>query len=308
MAVPRKLGLALSGGGARGIAHIGFLQVLEQEGIEVSAVSGTSMGAIVGGGFAIYRESRILEDLYHKFLKTDLFHRASFDFLNQAQKKHENDQGWLDWLGGKMRRIIFQGIMLTRSGLLSDEVYKRIIDFFIPEVTFDQTGIPLACAALNLTEGRTVIFREGRVRPAVQASAALPGLTEPLHYQGRLYSDGGGVMVVPVEPLKDMGAQVIVAVDVDKPVKPQESFGNVLEVVIRWAEAGSARLKEKDLAQADLVIRPEVEKGHWSDFQAAEEFMEAGRRAARENLEAIQRLMEPRLWWNLGRFFQTQQQ
>ena len=100
-----------------------------------------------------------------------------------------------------------------------------------------------------------------------------------------------------------MGAQVVVAVDVDKAIEPQEYFGNVVEVVIRWAEAGSARLKEKDLALADLVVRPAVGRAHWSDFHAAEDFLEAGRRAARDNLEAIRKLIEPRPWWNLGRFF-----
>ncbi len=299
----KRLGLALSGGGARGLAHIGFLQVLDEAGIRISALSGTSMGAIVGAGFAVYRQSRIMEEVFNKFLESDLFGKTRLNFLNEAQKKQEDDWHLLDWIGGKMKKIIFQGIMLTRSGLLSDDVYKEVIDFFIPEVNFDQTKIPFACVALDLINGRTVVFREGRVRLAVQASAALPGLTEPVDCEGHLYSDGGGVMIVPVEPLLEMGAQVIVAVDVDREVQLQESFGNVLEVIIRWADAASSRLKTKDLALADLVVRPEVGDSHWSDFQAAEKFIASGRKAARENLERIRRLVEPDPWWSLGRFF-----
>lgn len=303
MAGGRKLGLALSGGGARGLAHIGFLEVLDEAGFEVAAVSGTSMGAIVGAGYAIYSEAGILAEVFGKFLESELFSKARFDFLSEVQKKPEEDWNLIEWIGGKMKKIIFQGIMLTRSGLLSDRVFREIIEFFIPEVTFDQTRIPLACTALDLIDGRTVIFREGRIRTAVQASAALPGLTEPVGGGGHLYSDGGGVMVVPVEPLFEMGAEVVVAVDVDREMGHQETFGNVVEVVIRWAEAASARLKEKDLAQADLVVRPRVGEAHWSDFHQAQLFIEQGRQAARENLDRIGRLVSARKWWSLGRFF-----
>ena len=112
-------------------------------------------------------------------------------------------------------------------------------------------------------------------------------------------------MVVPVAPLLRMGAEVVVAVDVDRGIPHQKSFGNVLEVVIRWAEAASARLKKKDLELADLVARPRVGSAHWSDFQDAGEFIEQGRRVARENLEEIQRLTSPQRWWSLGRLFKA---
>ena len=167
MAKRKKLGLALSGGGARGLAHVGFLEVLDEAGVEVAAISGTSIGAVIGAGYAIYSQGRILEEVFDRFLESELFHKARFDFLNEVQKKREEDRNLLDWLGGKMRKIIFQGIMLTRSGLLSDEIFQEIIEFFIPEVTFDQTKIPLACAALDLVDGgRWSSGRVGSGRPS----------------------------------------------------------------------------------------------------------------------------------------------
>ena len=300
MSRQRRLGLALGGGGARGLAHVGFLQVLSQAGIEVAAVSGTSIGAIVGAGYALYRDSRILQEVFEKFLKSDLFKEARFDFLTEIEAKQTDEAGLAVWLGGRMKRIIFQGMMLRRSGLLSDESYKRIINFFIPEVSFGQTKIPFACAALNLVDGRTRIFRQGSLPLAVQASAALPGLTEPVGCEGALYSDGGGVMVMPVEPLLEMGAEVVVAVDVDRPLEIKESYGNVVEVLIRWAEAASTRLKEKDLALTDLLVHPRVDDYRWADFNQGLEIIELGRRAARERLEEIKSLVRPR-WWRLGR-------
>jgi len=301
MSRQRRLGLALSGGGARGLAHVGVLQVLSQAGIEVTAISGTSSGAIIGAGYALYRDSRLLQKVFERFLESTLFKQARFDFLTGLDLKQTEETGLAVWLGGRLKRIIFQGMMLRRSGLLSEEVYKRIIDFFIPEVSFGQTKIPFACPALNLVDGRTRIFREGSLPLAVRASAALPGLTEPVRDGNALYSDGGGVMVLPAEPLLKMGAEVILAVDVDRPLELRESYGNVVEVLIRWAEAASTRLKEKDLTLTDLVVHPEAGGFHWADFARGPEIIEIGRQAARERLEEIESLVRPR-WWQMGWF------
>lgn len=295
----RKLGIALGGGGARGMAHIGFFQVLDEAGIEVSVVTGTSMGAIVGAGYAIHKSGRVLQDFFERFLESEVFNLAKFGFIKGANTKLPEKSGLTERLGGIFKRALFHGMMLTRPGLLSDDLYKQIIDFFIPEIDFSQTKLPFACAALDLASGQNVVFDSGSLRLAVRASAAIPGMTEPVYHENHIYCDGGATMNVPVEPLIKMGANPIIAIDVDRDVETLDSFGNVIEVIIRLADSASGRLKEKELAHADLVIAPEVGEIHWADYEAGVSFIECGRNAARDNLSAIKDLAG-RKWWKIG--------
>jgi len=296
---PRRLGLALGGGGARGLAHVGFLQVLAEAGLEVACLSGTSMGALVGAGLALGFSAGSLEETYWRLAESDLFKRARLDLVQSLVEKPESDNLYtrLSWLA---KRYYAQGLMLTRNAVLDLDFFRELIAFFLPQTDFSQAKIPFACAALELTRGRTQVFTRGSLFDAVCASAALPGFVPPVPIEGRLYCDGGPVMIVPVTPLRDLGAEVTVAVDVDTPIEDQDEFRNLLEVIVRATEASSWLLKETQLEQADLVVRPEVSHCHWSDFKWAETCLQAGREAGLQRLPEIRDLIRRR--WRLGWF------
>jgi len=296
---PRRLGLALGGGGARGLAHIGFLKVLAEAGLEVACLSGTSMGALVGAGCAVGLSADSMEETYWRLAESELFKRARLDLVQCLVEEPESDNLYtrLNWLA---KRYYVRGLMLTRNAVLDLDFFRELIAFFLPRADFSQVRIPFACAALELTRGRPQVFTRGSLFDAVCASAALPGFVPPVPIEGKLYCDGGPVMIVPVTPLKDMGAEVTVAVDVDTPIEDQDEFRNLLEVIIRAAEASTLLLKETQLEQADLVIRPEVSHCHWSDFRWAEKAFTAGREAGLQHLPEIRDLVRRR--WRLGWF------
>ena len=292
----RSLGLALGAGGARGLAHVGVLEVLCREGIQVSALSGTSMGAIVGGAFAIHNDFTVIRNILNDFLASDLYRRPRFDQIKQASSRPE-EESISSRLARVFNRFYFQGMVLARQGLFSREVFESIIDFFIPPLNFDQAQIPFCAVALDLRSGREAIFTSGDLRTAVKASAAMPGLVSPMIMGESVFCDGQQLMSVPVEPLLNREVEVIIAVDVDRPPETQDDFNNILEVVIRADECAAHRLKEIQIAQADQVIRPAVDNYHWSDFKYALDIVAAGKTAAEEALPRLKELIRPKKKW-----------
>lgn len=292
----RSLGLALGAGGARGLAHIGVLEVLCREGIRLSAISGTSMGAIVGGAFAVHNDFTVIEAVLNDFLASDLYRRPRFDQIKQASSPPMDDS-----ISSRLTRVFnrfyFQGMVLARQGLFSRETFESIIDFFIPPLTFDQAQIPFCSVALDLRSGREAVFTHGDLRTAVKASAAMPGLVSPMVMGESVFCDGQQLMSVPVEPLLRRGVEVIAAVDVDRPPETRDDFNNILEVVIRADECAAHRLKEIQISQADQVIRPVVDDYHWSDFKYALDIVAAGKAAAEKAMPQLKELIRPRKKW-----------
>ena len=295
MAQSRRLGLALGGGGARGLAHVGVIQVLAQAGVEVGAVSGTSIGAVAGAGLAMGLGPQEMMRIFDRFLHSELYRTANLDRIKALTAKAEEDS-LASRIGIFIRRSLIQGKIVTSGGLIEPRLFARIIDFLIPAADFSQTRIPFVCAALNLTTGRPRLFGEGPLRPAVRASTAVPGAVWPVEIDGQLYCDGGTVMMAPVRPLKAMGAEVVVAVDISREMERDWGCGGALDVVIRTADAAASELNRRQLAEAYLIIKPKVGAFHWTDFEAGKEIFDIGRQAAQARLAEIKELIRRR-WW-----------
>lgn len=177
----KKLGIALGSGGARGIAHIGFLQALEEAHIRVSYITGCSMGAVVG---ALYAANIPMEQVKKEALSLKLMRIASFN------------------------------VAPLKNGLFNMGKAKKLLESYLGSLRFSDLKIPFACVATDLTEGKLAVLDEGNVVDAVIASSSIPGAFTPAELGGRRFVDGGILERVPVNALKKMGAEVIVAVDV----------------------------------------------------------------------------------------------
>lgn len=238
-------GLVLSGGGARGLAHIGVLEVLEAEGFNAQVVAGTSMGAVVG---ALYATGKTPGEILEIARSTP----------------------WLRLLD-----------LVPRPGLFSQRGLRDFLARQLPP-RFDQLGRKLVVTAVDLEAGKLAYFSEGDLPGAVLASAAYPGLLAPVPYEGRTYVDGGVLDNLPVDAARFLRAKYVLAVDVtpemNLPGVPRSAIGQVRRAIdIMQNHLTAAR---RSLYPPELYIRPDLRGVGIEQFGRIEEIVEAGRKAA----------------------------
>jgi NTE family protein len=252
-----RVGVALGGGFARGIAHLGVLRVLEQEKIPIDYLAGTSAGALLA---ASYASGHTIAEV-----------------VAQAKATRFRDFGqWkLSWMG-----------------LASNQRLEHYPRKYLGVTTFEQLRIPLAIAATDLGTGEPVYFRKGPLGPALRASCAYPGMFMPVEHEGRLLVDGFLAAPVPVDALKNMGADVIIAVFLEaasdrKPSSIVDVIGLSFAILQRHADREWRR-------KADVIIEPVVRDFLWDDFDKTPELIASGEAAARAALPKIHAVLAPK--------------
>jgi NTE family protein len=245
-----RVGLALAGGFARGIAHIGVLRVLREEGIPIDAVAGTSVGALIGAAFC---SGASLDDMQEVGATTSFT-----DFGRWTPS----------WLG-------------LATNLRLEKYLARLT----PAKTFEELTTPFAIATTDIVDGVSVYYTRGAIAPALRASCAYPGLFVPIQYEGRTLVDGFLTAPVPVEGAMLLGAEIIIAVYLEAGNAAQpRTFTDVLSrsfnIIQRHADIAWR-------AQADVIIEPDVKPFLWDDFTKTPEMVAAGEQAARSALPAI---------------------
>ena len=252
------IGLALGGGFARGFAHLGVLQVLEQNHIPITHIAGTSVGSILG---AAYASGAPLA----KILAT-------------------------------VRNLKFRDIArwrVSRLGLASNYRLSDLMERVFEAKQFEDLRIPMAVVATDLTTCDPVIFTQGRLVDAIRASCAFPGLFEPVEIGTRCLADGGLVAQVPTIAARQLGAQRVLAVSVGLQDGHRGAPKNIFQVVARSVAAAQKHQIESWERQANLVLRPDVQHLAWDDFDRASESIEAGVAATTRALPRIKKLLEP---------------
>jgi len=288
----RRVGLALSSGGARGLAHIGVIQVLEENGIEVDVVAGCSMGAYIGAVWGY-----------------------GYDGVAMEKLAREVEHRW-----GLFELI--DPFILPRQGFLRGEKVKRRLKKSIGDVHFSELDRPLRIVATNLNTLERTIFSSGEVAAAVHASSAIPGACAPVMLDGELYIDGGIADPLPVDVLEEMGIERIIAINTiptpaylrcrqerdreqaDRLNRRTNKFkalinqylnyfapGNILDIILRSIHGAQMRVAEQSCKHADLVLRPLCFDGRWHDFRRPGKYIAIGRREAEEHLEEIKALV-----------------
>jgi NTE family protein len=250
------LGLALGGGFARGFAHLGILQVLEQNRIPISFIAGTSVGSILGAAYASGAPlARII---------------------------------------ATCRTLRFRDIArwrVSRLGLASNHRLGDLIEQVFESKRFEDLRIPMAVVATDLANGEPVVFTHGNLCEAIRASCAFPGLFEPVQIGTRYLADGGLVAQVPTCAARELGASHVIGVSVGLEDGHRGAPSNIFQVVCRAVSAAQKHQLEIWERHADLVLRPDVQSIAWDDFDRADEAIEAGAAAARRALPRIQKLI-----------------
>jgi NTE family protein len=281
-----RVGLALSGGGARGFAHIGVLKAFEAAGIPVDIVAGTSMGCVVGGLYAAGQSPEDLERISKEIDWFQIFtegpHRESL-FLTQKQDEYKS-----------LLKLRFGGWGLSfPTGLTSAQKLSDLLadltmtTNYRAQGDFDNLNIPFRAVVTDIVSGQSIVIGEGDLGEALRAGLAVPLVFTPVERNGMLLADGGLLDVIPVDVAREMGTDVVVAVDVTSPLSSREQLEKPWVLVDQIIAIMMREPKLASLASADVIIVPDL-KGHLpSDFRNIDELIRAGEQAAFAAVEEI---------------------
>ena len=259
----KKLGFALGSGGSRGVAHIGFLQAMEESGIRPDFISGSSMGSVVGSCYAA--------GMSVKEMKEAVFDLKALDILDLS------------------------GNVLKNQAIFKSKKMRAKLGEYLGEKTFEELKIPFSCVAVDLITGDKVVF-DGKhvVADCVQASSSIPGIFKPLKTEGKLLVDGGLRERLPIDEVRALGADVVVAVDVLGELRCAERPFNLFTVITRMVDiydAGMTELKLKE-QKPDFLLRPDMGDMSQYKIKNLERAFDAGYTVGKENAEKIKKSLE----------------
>lgn len=283
-----KIGYAFGGGGAKGLAEIGVLKVLEEAGIRPDYITGTSIGSIVGGLYAIGYSVEDLEKLAGEidwnYYFNDEINRVDLPIgerliSDRYQLKLNIENGGIKLPGG-----FVQG---QKVGLLLSQLTLPVhgID------DFDDFDIPFRCVAADFENGEAVVLGKGSLAKSIRASMSIPSVFEPIEIDGKLLVDGGIVRNLPVEEVIDMGADIVIAIDVTSPLYKKDELSSFVTVLEQSGSYGLASSVEVSRELADIFIHPEIDEFGALDFGNNDTLIALGEKAAREKLPEILALL-----------------
>ncbi len=277
--------LALGGGGARGLTHVGVLEELELAGWRPDKITGTSIGALIGALYALHADSHKVRNLISSTLQTEWFLRFNLDMI---VPKDKNTTNRFEELGAYIQRKITLARMVQTNGLLPTEKVTSILKDLFGDAKFSDLKIPFAAFATDLINGDDVEINSGLLRNAVHCSIALPGVFHPVKRGKQLLVDGGVIRNVPIPDSKHPRKYYRLAVNVGAAIKDEGPFPTSTEVIARAEFITQYHLNQVFLNWADGVITPDVGNVHWADFRNEDALYRAGREATRSFLQSNQ--------------------
>lgn len=284
-----KIGLALSGGGAKGFAHIGVLKVLDQEGIPISMISGTSMGSIVG---ALYSIGYTPEQIEHIVLTTDW----SILFNDSYRINPQNIANSVSSNNKYLLTFPFTGRKLQLpSGLIDGQnismlLYRLMLPYHDVQ-NFRNLPIPFSAVATDLSTGQAHTFTQGYLPDAVRASSAIPTIFKPVKIDGKTYIDGGVARNIPAQDVRDLGADLVISSDVSEPVKPVDSLNTFVDILFQSVGFHQVESDKKQIEKSDFYIHPDITKYSSFSYDQAKQIIQRGEEAARQLIPKIKKYL-----------------
>jgi NTE family protein len=288
LARPEGVVLALGGGGARGLAHVGVLEVIEEAGIPVAGIAGTSAGAVVGAMWLTLGSAAAVAQRWREFVTGGLMPRLPDVRLTETISSRDN---LLLQFARRLRRSALVVLALERTCFVTHEEFEKRLAFLLPDGEIEKLRIPFSAVATDFVTGKPVALRRGRLLQAVAASGAVPGVVLPYLLDSHALTDGGTVADVPVAQARDLVPRPVVAVATGEKW-PADEPGAIPfpRAMVRGTNMTHEALRELQLRDADLVIAPDVGGLHWSEFFRHEEAIAAGRAAAERAVHRMRAL------------------
>lgn len=279
-----KVGLVLSGGGAKGLAHIGVIKVLEEQGVEISYIGGTSMGAIIGGLYAAGYSGRELDSIFTHLdsdaLLRDYTPRGSKNFFEKR-----NDEQYALTLPFKKFRIGFPTAL--SKGLYNYTTINRLTDNVRHIRDFSKLPVPFVCIATDIETGEEIVLNQGILSDAILASGAFPSLYYPVEINGRLLIDGGITNNYPIEEVRKMGADIIIGVDVQDGLKNRAEINGATGLLVQINNYQMIKEMEEKRCNTDIYIKPDITEFSIISFEEANDIIQKGEQAAKAMLDTL---------------------
>ena len=289
-----KSALALSGGSARALSHLGVIQEIERRKLKFDLIVGTSMGAVIGGLYAYFGDSaKVIERLKNLF--------ESKLFLKTATNAVDEDFAFIghDGFFNRFVWLFRQGVFYTRTvlhmELVADDLYDELFSMLIPDVLIEDLPIPFAAVAMDLRTGEEIVLTKGSLRRSIAASSSIPGMFPAIEINGRMLVDGGWADNVPAVPAIVLGAHFVLAVDATLEIPAIATYPrSAMEILFRCNEITRILLNKHRKSAADVLIVPEIGDIFWADFKSLEHCLDAGKKAFEEKVSTISKQMRLR--------------
>ncbi|MFY8065950.1 MAG: patatin-like phospholipase family protein [Flavobacterium sp.] len=292
-----KIGLVLSGGGAKGFAHIGVLKVLEEAGVKVDYIAGTSMGAVIGGLYASGYSATQIDSIFYN---TD-FDELLQDYIPRSSKsfyEKRNDQMYALTLPFDKLKI---GVPIALSkGMYNYNLLSKLTHKVRHVRDFNKLPIPFLCIATDIEKGEQVILKEGYLAQAMLASSAFPSLFSPVEIDGKLLIDGGVVNNYPVEEIRKMGADIVIGVDVQDDLKDRNSLKDATRILVQISNLDMIKIMKDKQKLTDIYIKPEVSDYGVISFNEGQEIVKKGEEAAFGVSQQLKKLADTTIVYKLN--------
>lgn len=253
----KKIGLALGSGASRGLAHVGVIRAFEENNIPIDCISGTSMGAAIGGMYACGSDIHFLPS----FL-SEINERVFFDFK------------------------------IPKRGFIGGRRFEELLRLFTKNKDFEDLDIKFSCVACDLLKGKAEVFTTGKIYPAIRCSVSIPGAFEPYKYRGGVYVDGAVVDRVPVQSCRDLGADVVIGVDVGYKGTPNSEPKNIIETMMIAFDIMGWEMTQLKISTADYMIMPDVTHINPYKITDSDECIEIGYETTVKEMPKIKYILE----------------
>jgi len=282
-----KVGLVLSGGGAKGFAHIGALKVLEEAGVRIDYIGGTSMGAIIGALYSSGYSAKELDSLVTSFDLNELM-QDNLPRRSKSIYQKENTEKYALTLPIKNRGVLLPTALSKGQNVFN--LLSQLTEHVHNINDFSELPIPFFCIATNLENGEAEILEGGFLPEAVRASGSFPTLLDPVEIDGKLLTDGGVTNNFPVDIMKEKGVDIIIGIDVQDKLKGQKGLNSAIEIVMQIVSFQMYNDSDKKRNKADIYIHPNISDFNVISFDLTKDIIESGKSATNKQLSALKEI------------------
>ncbi|MBU2514802.1 patatin-like phospholipase family protein [bacterium] len=285
-----KIGLALGGGAARGLAHLGVIKALVEEGIPIDIISGTSIGSIVAAIYGANPNIYEAIDRIAEYIHSPLFDRARLDLIKESSLE---PQSYFGTLKKYVKTGLFFAVSLRRNSFISEETFRKNLEQILPKGHIEECPIKLGLVSMNLNTAEEEVSTSGEIIEKVMASCAIPGIFPPIEFENSKFVDGSWINPVPVSTAINLGAKFTIAIDVAPGMDSRDKELNGFDITLKAAEGSRSILKSISLSKADIALSVDLMDIHWADFTQIERCIEEGELTIRNSIEVIKK----KLFW-----------
>ena len=282
-----KIGLVLSGGGAKGCAHIGVLKVLEKAGIKIDFIGGTSMGAVVGGLYASGYNASQIDSI---FMATN-FDEMIQDYIPRNSKSfYEKRNDELYALSLPFNKFNIGVPIALTKGMYNYLLLSKLLHKVRYVRDFNKLKIPFLCIGANIETGEQVILNKGYLPEALTASSAFPTLFSPVEIDGKVLVDGGVSNNYPIDEIRKLGADIIIGVDVQDDLKSRKDLQEATKILVQISNFGMVSRMDNKKNTADIYIKPDISSFSVISFDKGRQIIDKGEKAALEVVDQLEKI------------------